>query len=128
MARARLIAISLVAFVCSALPSSVGARRASGIAGVVRDPAGMPVAGVTVEAASPALIERLRTVVTDSQGAYQVTSLPPGTYSVTFKAAGCTTLKNDGIELPAGFTATVNGSLRPGNPNEVVTATATTTQ
>jgi hypothetical protein len=128
MARPQLIPTSLVALVCLWLPSTVVAQQASGIAGVVKDSAGMPVAGVTVEAASPALIERVRTVVTDGQGAYQVTSLPPGTYSVTFKAAGFSTLKNDGIELPAGFTASVNGSLRPGNPTEVVTVTSTTTQ
>jgi hypothetical protein len=104
------------------------AQQASSIAGTVKNATGIAVAGVTVEAASPALIERVRSVTTDSQGLYQITALPPGTYSVTFRAPGFVTLRNEGIELPAAFTASVNAALRSGNPTETVTVTATTTQ
>src|SRR5437867_6587363 len=91
MLRMRIVAVDFVGVVCALLlvASCVSAQQTlSGIAGVARDAAGMPVAGVTVEAASPALIEKVRTVVTDGQGQYKITDLQPGTYTVTFKAAG----------------------------------------
>src|SRR6202051_3432482 len=104
MERVRFVRVCFVALVYLVLlPQIAFAQQASGIAGAVKDAAGRPVAGVTVEAASPALIERVRTVVTDAQGLYQLTDLPPGVYSVTFKAAGFVTLKTEGLELPAAF-------------------------
>ena len=71
--------------------------------------------GVTVEAASPALIEKVRTVVTDGQGQYKIIDLRPGTYTVTFTLPGFSTVKREGIELTAGFTADVNADLRVGS-------------
>jgi hypothetical protein len=96
---------------------------ASGIAGVVRDASGAVLPGVTVEAASPALIEKLRTAITDGEGRYNIVDLRPGTYSVTFSLSGFATLKRDGIELPSGFTATVNTDLKVGTLSETVTVT-----
>ena len=52
--------------------------QSSGIAGIVRDPSGGVLPGVTVEAASPALIERARAVTTESQGRYNIIDLRPG--------------------------------------------------
>ena len=43
---------------------------AQGVAGIVKDTSGAILPGVTVEAASPALIEKSRTVVTDGTGQY----------------------------------------------------------
>src|SRR5262245_49280352 len=83
------------------------ARAQSGIAGVVKDTSGAVLPGVTVEAASPALIEKVRTVVTDGQGRYEVADLRPGAYTVTFTLAGFNTVKREGIDLPSSFTATV---------------------
>jgi hypothetical protein len=94
----------------------------SGIAGAVKDPAGTPVAAVTVEAASPALIEKVRTVVTDGQGQFKFTDLPPGTYSVTFKAGGFSTMKQDGSNRPP-VSPRPEYHSETGNPNEVVTVT-----
>lgn len=65
--------------------------------------------GVTVEAASRALIERTRTVVTDADGQCKIINLRPGTYTVTFSLSGFKRVKREGIELTTGFTATVNG-------------------
>ena len=79
--------------------------------------------GVTVEAASPALIEKVRTVVTDGEGRYNIVDLRPGTYVVTFSLAGFNTFKREGIELTAGFTATVNAELRVGALEETITVT-----
>src|SRR3954453_21303741 len=84
----------------------------AGIAAVSRDPCAAGLPGVTVEAASPALIEKTRSVVTDGEGQYKFVSLPPGVYAVTFSLEGFTTFKRDGVELTSNFTATVNGDLK----------------
>jgi hypothetical protein len=77
--------------------------------------------GVTVEASSPALIEKVRTVVTNGVGQYSIQDLRPGTYTVTFTLPGFSTVKRDGIELTGSFIATVNGDLRVGGVQETVT-------
>jgi hypothetical protein len=91
------------------------------IAGVVRDTSGAVLPGVTVEASSPALIEKTRVVTTDDTGQYKVLDLRPGTYSVTFTLAGFTSVKRDGIELSGSFAAPVNVELRVGSLNETIT-------
>jgi hypothetical protein len=108
------------------LPVGASAQQAtaSGIAGVVRDSSGGVLPGVTVEAASPALIEKVRSVVSDSEGRYNIVDLRPGTYTVTFTLTSFSTFKREGIELPAGFTATVNGEMKVGTLEETVTVTA----
>ncbi len=103
------------------------AQQATGnINGVVRDTSGAVLPGVTVEAASPALIEQVRSVATDAQGRYQIVDLRPGVYSVTFTLGGFGTLKREGLELTTGFTATVNAELRVGSLEETITVTAET--
>jgi hypothetical protein len=97
------------------------AQNGSNIAGVVKDSTGAVLPGVTVEASSPALIEKVRTVVTDGAGQYKIVDVRPGTYTVTFTLAGFNTVKRDGIELLASFTATVNADLRVGSVTETVT-------
>ena len=79
------------------LPSTAFAQAA--ITGVVKDASGGVLPGVTVEAASPALIEKVRSVVTDDTGQYRIVDLRPGTYSVTFTLPGFSTVKREGIEL-----------------------------
>jgi carboxypeptidase family protein len=93
----------------------------SSLTGVVRDPSGAVLPGVTVEASSPALIEQVRSVVTDAQGLYRVVDLRPGPYTVTFTLPGFTTVKRTGIELRAEFTATVDVELQLGNVAETIT-------
>jgi hypothetical protein len=95
----------------------------SGIAGVVRDATGGVLPGVTVEASSPALIEKVRVAVSDDQGLYKIVDLRPGVYTVTFSLTGFSTVKREGIELTANFTATVNGELRVGSIEETITVT-----
>jgi hypothetical protein len=104
------------------LPAIAWAQAETGnIAGVVRDTSGAVMPGVTVEAASPALIGRVRAVTTDSQGLYRIVDLRPGLYTVTFTLPGFNTFRRDGIELTTGFTATVNAELRVGTVTETVT-------
>src|SRR5262245_49152993 len=92
-----------------------------GIAGLVRDTSGAVLPGVTVEAASSALIEKVRAVVTDEQGQYKIFDLRPGTYAVTFTLPGFSTFRREGIELTTGFTATINADLRVGALEETIT-------
>jgi Carboxypeptidase regulatory-like domain len=109
---------------CMLLPATAWAQADSGnIAGVVRDTSGAVMPGVTVEAASPALIEKVRSVITDSQGLYRIVNLRPGTYTVTFALPGFGTVKREGISLTTGFTANVNAELKVGSLEETVTVT-----
>lgn len=94
---------------------------AQSIAGQVTDTTGGVLPGVTVEASSPALIERARVAVSDGQGRYLVTELRPGIYSVTFSLPGFRTVVREGIELTAGFTATVSIQMSVGAVEETVT-------
>ena len=114
--------LSVAAFVMLVLlPVTVSAQQASGIAGVLKDTSGAVLPGVTVDAASPALIEKVRSVVSDGEGRYNVVDLRPGTYVVTFTLAGFSAVKREGIELPGGFTATVNADLKIGALEETIT-------
>src|SRR5918995_2464785 len=76
------------------------------IAGTVRDPSGAVLPGVTVEATSPALIEKVRSAVTDGTGQYRIVDLRPGVYSLTATLPGFSTVKRDGVQLTGTFTAT----------------------
>jgi hypothetical protein len=102
------------------------ARAQSAIAGVVKDASGAVLPGVTVEAASPSLIERVRTVVTDAQGQYKIVDLRPGPYDVTFSLVGFATVKQAGIQLSANFTASVNADLKVGAIEETITVSGAT--
>ena len=89
--------VAAALFVALLLPAAAYAQAA--ITGVVRDTSGAVLPGVTVEAASPVLIERTRSVVSDDTGQYRIVDLRPGTYSVTFTLPGFNTVKREGIEL-----------------------------
>jgi hypothetical protein len=118
----RLLSIAFACFIL--LPSAAYAQAF--IVGVVKDSSGAVLPGVTVEAASPALIEKTRSVVTDGGGQYRVENLRPGTYSVTFTLAGFNTVKREGIELTGTFTASVNAELRVGALTETIVVTGET--
>ena len=100
-------------------PSVVSAQSA--IVGSVKDSGGGVLPGVSVEATSPALIEKTRVVVTDAQGRFAIIDLRPGVYKVTFSLAGFSMLVQDGIDLPSNFTATVDADLKVGAVEESVT-------
>jgi hypothetical protein len=116
--------IGCVLWVLLALP--VVAFAQASITGVVRDTSGGVLPGVTVEAASPALIEQARTVVTDGTGQYRIIDLRPGTYAVTFTLAGFNAVKREGIVLTGSLTATVNADLRVGGLEETITVSGQT--
>src|SRR5262245_14296471 len=92
-------------------------------AGIVRDSSGAVLPGVTVEAASPALIEKARTTVTDAGGQYRIVDLRGGTYSVTFTLAGFATVKRDEVRLSGEAIVTLNADMRVGALTETITVT-----
>ena len=95
----------------------------SSISGIVKDTTGAVLPGVTVEASSDVLIEKVRSSVTDAGGLYRIVDLRPGVYTVTFTLPGFSTFKRDGLEMASDFTATVNADLRVGSLEETITVT-----
>ena len=93
------------------------------ITGTARDTSGAVLPGVTVEATSPALIERVRTVITDGTGQYRIVDLRPGTYTVTFMLPGFSAFKREGVELSGAFIATIDAQMKVGALEESVTVT-----
>src|SRR5437870_3903336 len=115
---------SAILLVLVLLPSLAYAQAA--ITGVVKDTSGAVLPGATVEAASPVLIEKVRSVVSDDTGQYRIVDLRPGIYSVTFSLPGFSSVKREGIELSGTFVATVNADLRIGSLQETITVTGET--
>src|SRR5688500_13235601 len=110
-----------VATVLAGVMWTSSAYAQSAIAGTVRDTSGAVLPGVTVEATSPALIEKMRVTTTDTAGQYRVVDLRPGTYSVAFRLTGFTTVVRQGIRLEGDFTAPLNVELPIGALEETVT-------
>jgi hypothetical protein len=112
--------LSVCALACLlALPTPAYAQSA--FAGIVKDATGAVLPGVTVEAASPVLIEQLRSASTDANGAYKIENLRPGIYVLTFSLPGFSTVKKEGVELASNFTATINAEMKVGAVEETVT-------
>src|SRR5207249_5012050 len=114
--------------VAALIPASAFAQASAqaSINGVVRDASGAVLPGVTVEASSPVLIEKVRTAVSDASGKYRVVNLPAGTYGVSFTLAGFTTTKREGIELSGSFAADVSVEMKVGAVSETITVTGET--
>src|SRR5262249_29367802 len=118
--------LALMTLVCALTLASSTAYAQASITGTVKDSSGAVLPGVTVEAESPALIEKARTVVTDGTGQYRIENLRPGTYTVTFSLAGFSTIRREGIELAGAFVASINAELRVGALAETLTVTGET--
>ena len=109
-----------------ALLLPVVASAQASISGVVKDTSGAVLPGVTIEASSPALIEKVRTAVTDGTGQYAIENLRPGIYSVKFTLTGFAPVERDGVELSGTFTARINADLRVGGLEETIKVTGET--
>jgi hypothetical protein len=120
---ARTLVRALVAM--GLLLAPVAAHAQSTLTGVVKDTSGAVLPGVTVEAASPVLIEKTRSVATDASGGYRIVDLRPGIYTLTFTLEGFSTVRRASLELPANFTMTVNSELKVGALQETVTVSGT---
>jgi hypothetical protein len=114
-------AFSLLGLLVLAFPARSLAQAT--ITGVVSDGSGAVLPGVSVEASSPGLIEKARTVVTDGTGQYRIVDLPVGSYTLTFTLTGFSAVKREGIRLTGSFTASVDAQLNVGALEETVTVT-----
>src|SRR6202140_4739584 len=104
------------------VPASALAQNANAsISGTVKDASGAVLPGVTVEASSPVLIEKVRTSITEGNGQYRIVNLLGGTYTVTFSLPGFSTVKREGIELSGAFDATINADMKVGGVSETIT-------
>ena len=117
----RIIGGAVAILAVSFLPATVHAQ--STLTGVVKDTSGAVMPGVTVEASSPVLIEKTRSIVTDETGGYRIVDLRPGIYTLTFTLEGFSQVKREGLELPSNFTMTVNADLKVGALEETLTVT-----
>ncbi len=124
MATRKIALATFVAAFLAAAPSTAWAQSA--FAGIVRDASGAVMPGVTVEAGSPALIEKVRSAVTDENGVYRIIDLRPGTYTLTYTLAGFNTVTRQGVELGSNFTATINVELAVGQLQESITVSGAT--
>jgi len=124
MIRGAVKALLAVAALLVLAPAAAFAQEGQ-IAGSVRDSSDALMPGVTVEVTSPALIEKIRTAVTDANGQYRITNLPVGTYKVTFSLAGFAKQERDGVVLTSGFTAPINATMSVGQISETVVVSAT---
>jgi hypothetical protein len=120
----RRVVVSL-AMVGFATVLGAGTARGQAIAGVVKDSSGAVLPGVTVEAASPALIEKSRSVQTDNTGQYKIVDLSLGTYTVAFSLSGFKSVRRAEVQLEGNFIAQVNADLQVGAMEETLTVTAT---
>src|SRR5438552_11105600 len=109
-------------FVAAFLPSAAYAQVT--LAGTVKDASGGVLPGVTVEASSPVLIEKVRTATTDAAGQYRIESLQPGTYTVTFALAGFSTLKRDNVVMSGAGVVKIDAEMKVGAVAETVNVTA----
>ena len=117
----RVLSIAVAVAGILLLPKGVHAQAT--IAGVIRDASAAVLPGVTVEASSPVIIEKTRTVVSDGTGQYRVTDLLPGTYTLTFTLTGFSTVRREGIDVTGSGVITVNADLRVGALQETLTVT-----
>src|SRR4051812_21859222 len=105
---------------CLALGQSAAFAQAT-IAGVVRDASGAVLPGVTVEAASPALIEKVRNAVSDGTGRYRIEDLRPGEYTVTFTLAGFASVRREALQVSGSAVIAVDAEMRVGGVQETIT-------
>ena len=113
---------AFIGVVLLGLPSALAAQ--STIAGTVRDASGGVLPGVTVEASSPALIEKARTVSTDGEGRYAIVDVRPGVYTVVFSLQGFSTVRQEEIVVPSNVSVPINAELKVGTVEETITVAA----
>jgi hypothetical protein len=105
----------------------LAARAQGSIAGSVKDTSGALLPGVTVEASSPALIEKTRAAVTDNAGQYKIVDLPPGPYAIAFTLTGFKTVRREGVLIQGTFAAPVSIEMQVGTLEETITVSGTPT-
>ena len=118
----------LVVWVCAVVLLPTIAFAQAQIVGAVRDESGGVLPGVTVEATSPAIIEKVRIAVTDDQGRYRIDGLRPGIYKLTFALTGFSTIVRENIDVPSEVAVTINADMKVGTLEETITVSGETPQ
>jgi hypothetical protein len=118
--------IATIALIAAAVlvPSAVHAQAT--LAGSVRDSSGAALPGVTVEAASDVLIEKVRTAVTDNTGQFRIIDLRPGTYTVTFTLSGFAPIRRENVTLSGVGVRTIDAELKVGAITDTIVVTGET--
>jgi hypothetical protein len=113
-----LVAVALVA----ALATSANAQTfTGGVRGAVSDANGV-VPGVTVELINEGT-NQAREAVTNEQGEYNFSAVPPGTYTVKASLTGFRTFENKGVRVGAQQFITMDVKLEVGQLQETITVT-----
>ncbi|HTM04316.1 MAG TPA: TonB-dependent receptor [Vicinamibacterales bacterium] len=115
-----------VAFVAALIVCPAVAYAQAALTGTVKDASGAVLPGVTVEASSPALIEKTKAAVTNATGQYRIIDLRPGTYALSASLSGFTTVRRENIELQGSQTLTIPFELKVGGLQETITVTGET--
>jgi len=119
----RSLTVRIAAVLCLLFTPIAASAQTSTISGTVRDASGGVLPGVTVEASSPALIEKTRSTVTSGSGTYSILALRPGIYTITYSLPGFGNVVREGVELTSDFTATINVDMKVGALEETLTVT-----
>ena len=106
------------------LPSIAAAQAV--LTGTVRDASGGVLPGVTVEASSPALIEKVRTAITDGSGQWRIVDLRAGTYTLVATLPGFNVVRREDVQLSGTQTLTIPIEMRVGGIQESITVTGET--
>ena len=122
LSRGALLAFFLSA-VLSGRPAMAQASAGGSISGKVADDQGGVLPGVSVVATNAAGAA-VKTAVTDASGAYKLSGLAPGTYTVTASLSGFTRAEHKQVVVTAGGTATVDAALKVGGLSEEIVVTA----
>src|SRR5215471_2944115 len=123
--RVSLFLIVFTSLACLTILTPDGLAQST-ITGGVKDESGAVLPGVTIEATSPALIERTRTVITDESGNYRIIDLRPGSYTLTFALPGFKTYKREAVELVTNFTVTINAVMAVGAVDQTISVATET--
>jgi hypothetical protein len=120
----RLLLLAMLIPICARAQQSVSTGA---IAGSAKDSSGAILAGATVTASSPALIEHEKSVTTDDHGEYKIEGLRPGVYTVTFALQGFASVQFKDLELNTGTTIPVDAAMKVATVTQSVTVSSATT-
>jgi hypothetical protein len=113
-----LLLLTLAAGLLAGALAPLAAQTTGGIVGRASDESGGPLPGVAVEATGAAL-QGSRSAVTDAKGAYHLTLLPPGQYTVTFALQGFGSESRRAIAVELDRDATIDAVLKPRAAEEI---------
>src|SRR3954470_2926414 len=123
VSRSLIVLVSALALLLHGARPAVAqvAPNSARIEGRITDETGGALPGVAVTVRSPALQAPQLETVTDNDGRYRVPGLRGGSYTVTFALGGFQTVVREGLNLDAGFAATLDVRMKVGQIEESVT-------